>query len=105
MKLTNIKLTGLCAGIALTLASFGAFAEESHMEQALTHAEAAAKAVDGKAVAEHAETAKSHAKVANEHLVGGIKNLKEAIEHGKQGNGDLAKKAAEEAVKHLKAAQ
>jgi len=27
MKLTNMKLSGLCAGIALTLCTFGAFAE------------------------------------------------------------------------------
>jgi hypothetical protein len=31
MKLTNMKHIGLCAAIALTLASFGAYAGESRM--------------------------------------------------------------------------
>ena len=105
MKLNNLKLAGLYAGIALTLCTFGAFAEESHTGLALKHAEAAAKAADGKAIAEHADTAKTHAKVADEHLDAGIKSLDSAIEHGKLGHTDLAKKAAEEAVTHLKAAQ
>jgi len=55
MKHNNIKLTGLWAGIFLTLASFGAYAGESHMTEALKHAEAAAKADDSKAIVEHAE--------------------------------------------------
>jgi len=105
MKLNNMKLAGLYAGIALTLCSFGAFAEESHSGLALKHAQVAAKATDGKTIAEHAETAKTHAKVADEHLDAGIKSLDSAIEHGKLGHTDLAKKAAEEAVTHLKAAQ
>ena len=45
-----MKLTGLCAAIALTLASFGVYAGESHMAEALKHAEAAAKADDAKAI-------------------------------------------------------
>lgn len=105
MKNQNLALTSLCAGIALTLCSIGVFAEESHNGQALKHAEVAAKATDGKTVAEHADKAKTHAKVANEHLDLGIKSLDSAIEHGKLGHTDLAKKAAEEAVTHLKAAQ
>lgn len=40
-----------------------------------------------------------------ERLSFGIVSLDGAIEHGKQGHSDLAKKSAEEAVKHLKAAQ
>lgn len=104
MKSTHMKLTGLCAGIVLAFASFAAVAE-SHMAQALKHAEAAAKATDGKTIAEHAETAKTHAKTADEHLDAGIVSLDGAIDHGKQGHADLAKKAAEEAVTHLKAAQ
>ena len=59
MKLTNMKLTGLCAAIALALASFGAYAGESHMAEALKHAESAAKADDAKAITEHAEAAVS----------------------------------------------
>jgi hypothetical protein len=105
MKLTNMKLTGLWAGIVLTFCSFGVYAAESHMAQSLKHAEAGAKATDAKAITEHAETAKSHVTIAEEHLKAGAKSLDEAIEHGKQGHADLAKKSAEEAVIHLKAAQ
>lgn len=101
MKLTS----SLCAGIALTLCSFGAFAEESHSELALKHAQVAAKATDAKTIAEHADTAKTHAKVADEHLDAGIKSLDEAIEHGNLGHTEEAKKSANEAVKHLKAVQ
>jgi soluble cytochrome b562 len=105
MKLTNVKLTSLSAGIVLALASFGAYAAESHMAQALKHAESAAKATDGKVIAEHAEKARDHAKTADEHLDAGIVSLDGAIEQAKQGHADLAKKSAEEAVTHLKAAQ
>jgi len=105
MKLTAMKLNAFGVGIALTMACFGAYAAESHMAQALKHAEAGAKAADAKAITEHAETAKSHVTIAEEHLKAGATSLDSAIEHGKQGHADLAKKAAEEAVTHLKAAQ
>jgi len=101
MKLTS----SVCAGIALTLCSLSAFAEESHSALALKHAQVAAKATDAKTIAEHADTAKTHAKVADEHLDAGIKNLDEAIEHGNLGHTEEAKKSANEAVKHLKAVQ
>lgn len=105
MKLTDMKYTGLLAAIMLTFASFNVFAEESHMAKMLEHTQAAVEATDGKAIAEHAEVAKTHAVAADEHLDAGIKNLDEAIKHGKLGHTDLAKKAAEEALTHLKAAQ
>ena len=105
MTLTNMKLIGLTAGTLLTVASFGAYAGESHTAQALKHAEAAAKADDVKAITEHAEAAKTHAKTADEHLDAGITSLNDAIDHGKMKHADLAKKSAEEAVTHLKAAQ
>lgn len=108
MTINTTQLTGLCAGILLTLgSSFGAYAAEteSHMAQGLKHAEAASKAADGKAIAEHAEAAKTHVKTSIEHLNAGSTSLDQAAEHGKQGHADLAKKAAEEAEKHLKAAQ
>lgn len=105
MKLTTMKLIGLCAGIVLTFCSFGVYAAESHMAESLKHAEAAAKATDAKAIAEHAEIAKGHVTIAEEHLKAGATSLDEAIEHGKQGHADLAKKSAEAAVTHLKAAQ
>ncbi|WP_394752238.1 small metal-binding protein SmbP [Crenothrix sp.] len=108
MKLTNITLTGLSAALVLSVASWGAYAGESHMAEALKHAEAAAKAADGKAVngvVEHAEAAKTHADTAKEHLDAGITSLNDAIDHGKMKHADLAKKSADEAVTHLKAAQ
>lgn len=101
----SVKLTTFIAGILLSLGCISASAEESHMAAALTHADAAVKASDAKAIAEHAAMAKTHAGVADEHLDAGIKSLDSAIEHGKMGHADLAKKAAEEAVVHLKAAQ
>jgi hypothetical protein len=100
----NIKLIGLLAGV-LTLASFGVYAEESHLTQAIKHTQAAVKSSDGKAIAEHAELAKTHAKESLEHLNAAITSLDGAIEHGKSAHVDLAKTASEEALKHLKAAQ
>jgi len=94
-----MKLTGLLAGIALTLGSFCPAAAESHMAEALKHAEAAAKAGDGKAITKHAETAKTHAKAAIEQLNAGITSLDDAIDHGKLKHVDLGKKSAEEAVR------
>ena len=105
MKRNRIITSGLLGGMILSLCPFGAYALESHMEQALKHAEAAVKATDAKAIAEHAEMAKSHVKVADEHLDAGALSLDQAISQGKSGHADLAKKAAEEAVAHLKAAQ
>ena len=105
MQLSKMKISGLWAVVVLTFCSFYANAEESHISQAIMHAEAAANAEGGKAIAEHAETAKAHAKTADEHLDAGIKSLDDAIEHGKLKHADLAKKSAEEAVTHLKAAQ
>ena len=104
MKPTNMILSGLLAGTVLTFATFGAYAE-SHMAEALKHAEAAAKADDTKSIVEHAEIAKTHSKTADEHLDAGITSLNDAIDHGKMKHADSAKKAAEEAVTHLKAAQ
>jgi len=51
------------------------------------------------------QAAKTHAKTADEHLDAGITSLNDAIDHGKLKHTDLAKKSAEEAVTHLKAAQ
>lgn len=105
MKLTNMKLTGLLLGSILTVATFGTYAGESHMAEALKHAQAAVKADDGKGVAKHADAAKTHAQTASEHLSAGLTSLNDAIDHGKLDHTDLAKKSAEEAVTHLKAAQ
>jgi hypothetical protein len=105
MKPTNMKLTGLLAVTVLAFAPLGAYAGESHMTEALKHAEAAAKADDSKVIAEHAEAAKTHAKTADEHLDAGVTSLNDAIDHAKMKHPDLAKKSTEEAVTHLKAAQ
>lgn len=105
MKLINIRHAGVCAGIVLTFCSLAVYATESHMAQSLKHAEAASKASDAKAITEHAEAAKSHVTIAEKHVKAGATSLDAAIEHGKQGHADLAKKSAEEAVTHLKAAQ
>ena len=105
MKNNMMKSTPLWIGIVLACTSSFSYAAESHMDAALKHAEAATKASDGKAVAEHAEASKSHATVASEHLTAGIKSLNDAIDHGKMGHADVAKKSAEEAVTHLKAAK
>lgn len=101
----NTKWIGCIAGFALSAGPLAAVGAESHMAEALKHAEAAAGAGDAKAIAEHAGAATSHAKIADEHLDAGLKSLESASEHGKMGHADLAKKAADEAVAHLKAAQ
>ena len=55
----NIKTINLYASILImTFCSVSAFAAENHTEQAIKHAEAAAKSADGTTIAEHAETAK-----------------------------------------------
>lgn len=111
----NMKAITLYTSIlVMILCSFSAFAAESRLDQAIKHAEAAVEAVDGKTVAGHAEKAKSHAvaaktektitKTAGSHVDEGIKNLDEAIKEGNLGAADLAKKAAKEAVTHLKQA-
>ena len=100
-----MKLTALSAGIILTFATLFVFAEEKHMAEALKHTDAAIKAGNGKAVAEYAEAAISHAKSTEKHLDGGIKSLEGAIEQGKLGNHDLAKRNAVEAQSQLKVAQ
>ncbi len=111
----NIKTNVLYSIILiLSLCSFSAIAAESHLDQAIKHAEAAVNAADGKAIAKHAGEAKTHAnasksektsvKNAGSHLDAGIKSLDEAIKQGNLGATDLAKKAAGQAVTHLKQA-
>lgn len=105
---SNIKCLGIISSLLFTLASLDAYAGESHIAEAIKHAEATVKAADGKAVdgiVEHAEAAKAHAITADENLNAGITSLKDAIDHGKLKHADLAKKSAEEALVHLKAAQ
>ena len=105
MKLTNMKLTGLLAGIVLTLASFGAYAGKATWRKRSSTRRLRPKLTIAKSIVEHAEAAKTHAKTADEHLDAGITSLNDAIDHGKMKHADSAKKSAEEAVTHLKAAQ
>ena len=97
MKYNNMKPTSLFASIILTFATLSVFAEEKHMAEALKHTDAAIQAENANAVAEHAEAAISHAKSTEKNLDGGIKSLEGAIEQGKLGNHDLAKRNALEA--------
>ena len=100
--------------LVMTLFWFSAVAGENHLDQAIQHADTAVRAPDGKTIAEHAEMAKTHANAAkNEknltttggtHLDAGIRSLDQAIENGKLGAADSARKAAEDAVTHLKEA-
>ncbi|MGZ4978544.1 MAG: small metal-binding protein SmbP [Methylobacter sp.] len=105
MKLTNIKLTGLCAGIVLSFCSLAVHADEDHIEKAIKHAKEAAKSDDAKTIAEHAEKAQAHAKTADEHLDAGIKSLDTAIAQAKGGDAAKAKQSIDEAVTHLKKAE
>jgi len=84
-----------------------AAAQAAEQERITTYVAALqrAQAAEAAAVTEHAAAATEHAKVADEHLDAGLKSLQSASEHGKMGHADLAKKAAMEAVTHLKAAQ
>lgn len=100
--------------LIIALFSFGAFAAENHLSEAIQHAEAAVQAPDGRTIAQHAEEAKTHANAAKaektqaptggSHLDAGIRSLDEAIKEGNLGAADLARKAAEQAVAHLKQA-
>jgi len=99
--------------LIMALFSFSALAGSSHLDQAIEHAESAAKSADGKTVAHHAGVAKSHANAAKsqkdriinrKHLDEGIKCLDDAVKEGRDGNTDEAKQAAKDAVKHFKQA-
>jgi uncharacterized protein involved in high-affinity Fe2+ transport len=101
----NMKPAALLAGALLGLVSSVSPAEENHMQEALKHADLAAKATDAKAIAMHAEESQAHAKTADKHLDAGLDSLDQAIKHGNKNEGALAKKAAEEAAKHLREAR
>lgn len=102
MSMNPVALIG---ALAFALGSAGSFAAESHIAEAVSHAETASKAADARAVVEHAELAIKHARTADEHLDAAIKNLETTIEHGKVGHTDIANKSAADAVTHLKGAR
>jgi len=96
--------------LIMAFLSFSAVAGQSHLDEAIQHAEAAAASTNGKTIAKHAQEAKTHAKAAKndktdaKHLDEGIKCLDGAIKEGNDGNLDAAKKEAADAVKHFKQA-
>jgi hypothetical protein len=107
----HTKTTLLYASILIiVLFSFSAIAGQSHLDQAIQHAETAATSSEGKAIVQHAQESKTHAKAAKndktdaKHLDEGIKCLDDAVKEGNDGNTDAAKKAATDAVKHFKQA-
>ena len=113
MKLTNTKFTGLWVAITLLFCISFAYAEGNHLAKAIMDTQAATRSANGEGIAEHAEMALTHVKAemalasenADEHLVAAVTSLDEAIELGKNGDVDLARKAAREAKAHLKAVQ
>ena len=87
---------------------------ENHVQEATKHAQTAAgsgKKGDFSSIAKHARLAKIHVEAAlkdkpdDAHLEAALKSLDEAILKGQRGNGGEARKAAKEAVSHLKAAE
>ncbi len=106
----NLKKTLYTSFLMITFFAMSAFAAENHLSEAIKHTEMAVKSSEGKSIAQHAQEAKTHSEAAKSdktggpHLDEGIKKLDEAIKEGKLGASDLAKKAAEEALIHLKQA-
>lgn len=87
---------------------------ENHVKEAMKHAEAAAaagKKGDASTIAEHARVSKTHVEAAlkdkpgDEHLQAALKSLDTAIGDANMSRGDQARKAAKEAITHLKAAK
>ena len=116
-NMKNMKTIILFTSILILIFfSFSARGKGSHLDLALQHAEAAVTSTQWKAVAEQAEMAKNHAnpaktendqagKMGSPHLDAGIRSLEVAIKEGQLGAADLARKAAEQAVAHLKKAE
>lgn len=108
MKMKNITL--VTSLLILALISFGTVAADSHLDEAIQHAQAAATSSDSKAVVQHATEAITHAKAAkndktdSKHINEGLKCLDDAVKEGNAGNIDAAKKEATDAVKHFKQA-
>ena len=107
----NMKTITLFTSIlVMALFSFSALAESSHFNQAIQHAEAAAKSNDGETIANHARMSKKYANASKSetdrqinrtHLDEAINSLDEAIKEGNDGDTDAAKQAAADAVNHF----
>lgn len=105
MKTSTKKHYTLIVAIILTAASTVTLAIDNQLGTALGHAESAAKTDDVKAIETHAEAAKTNITNVEQHLKEAVNSLNSAIEHSQHGHVELAKKSAEDAVKHLKAAK
>ncbi|UCE63477.1 MAG: metal-binding protein SmbP [Nitrospirota bacterium] len=107
--------TALLASIFLSvlfmvLCTSPVLAGNPHVDEAIAHAQGAAKhggMGHADALVEHAEEALMHAQAAqkevnNPHLDEGVRELQEAIKHGKKGHAEEGTKHAKSAVMHLK---
>ena len=99
--------------LVMALFSFSALAESNHLDQAIHHAQSAAKSADGETVAHHARIAKNHANASKsdrdrvinrKHLDQGIERLNDAIKEGEDGDADAAKQAVSDAIEHFRQA-
>lgn len=87
-----------------------AVAAETHLNEAIKHTELALQSTEVKSIAQHMEEARTHSEAAqseqgaDSHLNEGIKKLDEAVKESQLGAAELAKKAAQEALTHLKQA-
>lgn len=103
------RLLSLTALSLVVMSASPAASQDSHVSEALQHAQAAA--MQGKLdypddLVKQAKEALKQAQQAakgstNPHLTSGISALEKAIEHGRAGHNAEATKAAEEAVTHL----
>lgn len=107
-----MKFINLLAIVGLCLFSPIVMSEMSQLNNAISHAEAAVNAKNGKEIATHAQEAKASALEAKKagnfsddakyHLEAGILSLEHAIENGKAGVDEKAHQQAADAVKHFK---
>ncbi|MFM8342021.1 MAG: small metal-binding protein SmbP [Methylomonas sp.] len=105
MKTSTKKYYRSMVAMILAAVSTASFAIDNQLGTALGHAESAAKTDDVKEIETHAESAKTNITNLEQHLKEALNCLNSAIEHSKHGHVELAKKSAEDAVKHLKAAK
>ena len=97
--------------LILSLFSITVIAQNDHLDKAISHAEAAFKANNGKEIALHAKKAQPHAletlKDGNYsednlyHLKAGITGLDNAVEKGNLYAMDSARQGASDAVRHF----
>ena len=110
LRIHTVLYASICVGVfSLILFLSPALAGNPHVDEAIAHAQGAAKhggMGHSDALVEHAEEALMHAQAAqkevnNPHLDEGVRELQEAIKHGKQGHAEVGTKHAKSAVMHL----